>query len=379
MLASCLVCPAIYGQKVVTLTSDEPYVEWLGGRPEVDDHDVCLRLSFNEYENTLSVSLNSTNSILFAFHRGVVYDNVFRGLRRLRPERLPYKVDFEPSCVFRMSKDVKRELRPGAHTHSFRVWMEYNNMEPIQSTLSLPEDSIAQTFRISTSIQDVSIRLRDIFMLDRKGSAPRQWNKYLISLYQDLHAEYNIRIVRNPCKGEEDAVVALNERHRQASHDIDNLMAAFNNGEIRSIEELENFNDMRNSLLMRHMRDNTVTNCPELAEAQASYNICVDSLLQMRFTLSDNIRSELITGFGTENERIDAEGLLFRARQLDELTAQWQLETSKSNRLSIIQQCRKIIDEAYAMVIGHRLMTDGDYRAMNIFNQAREHFLRTCK
>ena len=83
-----MACCLSYGQKVAVVRNSVPYMEWLGGKPEVDDRDMRLCLAFDEDRNTLTVSLNSTNSLLFAFPRGVLYDNAFHGGNKLKAEHL---------------------------------------------------------------------------------------------------------------------------------------------------------------------------------------------------------------------------------------------------------------------------------------------------
>lgn len=375
----CLACPLLSGQKVVAVKDSEPYMELLGGKPDMDERDLRLCFSFDEDENTLTVSLYSSNSMLFAFPRSVLYDNAFHRGSKLRPERLPYKADLAPGAVLRISGPVRRSLRPNKKTHSFRAWLEYDRMDPVSTGFAIPSDSLVQVFRVSPSVQDVAIRLRELLFLERKGSSPSKWNKFNLTEYEDLNLEYTVVIARNPCRGLDGKIAEVNDIHAQASADLAALAAEFPDGMTRSLDGLALFQGSRNELLAKYARMDAATPCPKLSEAIGSYNACVDSLINMTCIIPDEFKNELVTSLDPTVKRIDAEGLLYRARMLDELTAQWQLETSKSAKLSIRQQCEKLIDEASALAIGRKVVTDGDRKALNVFVQAKEYYTKVCK
>lgn len=379
LLAICMACCLSYGQKVAVVRNSVPYMEWLGGKPEVDDRDMRLCLAFDEDRNTLTVSLNSTNSLLFAFPRGVLYDNAFHGGNKLKAEHLPYKAELAPGTVVRISGPLRRSLRPNVRAHAFRAWLEYDRMDPVPVESKIPSDSLVQVFRVSPSEQDVTIRLKDVFFLSRKGSSPAKWGKFKMTGYKDLNLEYTVVIERDPCRGMADRISAVNGMRAEASGELAALLKVFPNGVARSLDGLDEFQSRRNDLLAKYSRINEETSCPEYSKAVASYNACVDSLVNLTCRIPAEYKNELVTSFDPTVKRIDAEGLLYRARLLDELTAQWQLETRKSAKLSIRQQCDKLIDEAAALAIGRRVITDADRKALDVFIQAKDYYTKVCK
>ncbi len=378
-LIACLIGTAAYGQKNVVLTSSAPYVEWLGGKPDVDDNDICLRLVFDEDMNTLTVSLSSVNSIPFGFTRSVRYGTVFNSSRKLKPERLPYKVDYAPSSVFRLHRPVRRNIGHGCKNHSFKAWLEYDGMEPVPGKSVMPDDSLVQVFKVDPAKEKATVRVRDIFMLVRKGATPRKWNKFNITEYQDAHSEYEIVFSRNPCRGQDEQIAAMNALYQEVSGTLQTLSGSFPEGIALTLADLETFQNLRNKLLQRFTRKETETECPELQEAVDKYNLCVDSLLNMTCTLSEENKMEFVRNFESGVEGINSDNLLSYARQLDQLTASWRMEKSKAARQSIKLQCERIISEASKATIGRRIVTDEDRNALHIFIEAKNYYTNVCR
>lgn len=372
-------CCTALAQKEIIVSETEPYMEWLGGKPDVNSYDMRLYVGFNEDANTLTVSLSSMNAELFGFKHNIIYGNVFHGNRKLGFEKLPYKVELDPSTSLQLSKGLKRQIKPNAKMHNFQPWLEYDGMDAQKSSETFPSDSLVQTFRLEPSAQRVTIRLKDCFATERKGSSGKQWNKFSINYYKNLDAEYVIFIQRDPCRksaAQIDSVVAM---HRILSIAHDQLCASFPEGTAKSLQELETFQELRNDLLKSFSKMSANTSCSKLARAINEYNACVDSVLNMTCIIPEEYKSEIVTMIGTNVERIDADGLLYCSRMIDELVAEWLMEENRTAKLSIIQQCNKIIDNGTAMAIGRRVVTDADRKALEVFAQAKEHFRRTCK
>lgn len=382
ILCLCASFSATYGQKRVVVSASQPYVEWLGGTPDMDSHDMCLRISFNDSTSTLRVSLSSANSRLFAFHSGgLVYKDIFGCCRRLKPEKLPYRVTYDPTNRFFMTGYSRMTLGPGFKESILQSWIESSGATPVREEYTMPEDSLVQVFRIESPAKeiDMMLRLRDIFFIEHHGSSPAAMKRHYLANRKDLKTEYDVTVLRNPCFGKEEQIAAVKAGHRELSAAIDGLEKAYPEGKVFSLEDFEDFQDTKNRLLQSYAKMDNAADCPCLKDAIDAYNACIDSLLDMCCTISDDKRMEIVHNLGLDLQRVDAGWLYHCARQIDELTGQWRIEKSKAARLSIVKQCEKLIDEVGRSTLRHGLLNDDDRKALDSFIQAREYFYRTCR
>lgn len=371
-----------YGQKQIVVSSEKPYVEWLGGVPDADMRDLCLRVSFDDSTSTAKVSLSSANANLFGFNSGgIVYGQIFGCGRRLKTGRLPYKVEYDSSLKFILSGPSRKSLGRGYRETVFHSWLEYDGAMPVQSVTTMPEDSLVRTFSITDPGQEIKLRLRlrDIFFLERRGTRPAAAKKLYLSNYQDLHAEYDVTIQRNPCYGMDGRTAEINAKHKDISEAVKILSDSYPEGKVLSLEDFENFQGIKAGILQNFVKAEEDVSCPDLREAISSYNACIDSLLAMSCAISDEKRMALVRNLGLGLQRVDAEWLLHCARQIDELTAQWRIETKKSVKMSIKMQCEQLIEEVTSSTIGRGIMNEDDRRALNSFIKAKEYFNKTCR
>lgn len=382
ILCLCISVSATYGQKRVVVSASHPYVEWLGGTPDMDSHDMCLRISFDDATSALKVSLSSANSRLFAFHSGgLVYKEIFGCRKRLRPEKLPYKITYDPSNKFFMSGYSRKSLGPGFKETILHSWIESSGATPVSEEYTMPEDSLVQVFKVESAAKeiDMMIRLRDIFFIEHRGSSPVAMKRHYLASYMDLKTEYDVTVLRDPCFGKEDQIAAVKARHKEASVAIKGLEKTYPEGKVLSLDDFEDFQSTKNTLLQNYTKMDGATDCSCLKDAIDAYNVCIDSLLNMCCTISDDKRMEIVQTLGLDLQRIDAGWLYHCARQIDELTAQWSVEKSKAAKLSIVKQCERLINEAGMSTIRHGVLNDDDRKALNSFIQAKEYFYRTCR
>lgn len=373
------LCCTAMAQKTVVVSEEFPYTEWIGGKPEINSYDLLLSISFKEDSNTLQVALSSTNSLIYGFRHNIVYGNVFTGCRKLGFQKLPYKVDVDPNSRLKMSKGVKKQLKPNVKQHNFNPWLEYDGMEALKEADIFPSDSLVQHFKVEPSNYHVSIHLGDCFFISRDGTTGKGGSKFSIEHMKSLLNEYDILVVRDPCRKSRAQIDSVQAMHGILSIAREQLEISFPDGTAKSLQELESFQMLRNDLLKSHYKTSMTTGCPELAEAVNSYNACVDSVLNMVCVIPDEYKAGIVLQLGTGAERVDANGLLYCSRMLDQLVAEWQIEKNKTARLSIVQECRKLIDSGTAMAIGRRAVTDADRKAIDVFAQAKEHFNKVCR
>lgn len=366
-------------QKQVWLTGTEPYRASLKASAYSAGDDTRLCISFNEDENTLTVSLKSESVMLFAFRDAVIYRDVFKGCNRLRPDLLPYKVTYDTDNVIRMRGYVKRMLGRRPRHHLFSPWIACSSMDAVKAVCTMPEDSLVQVFKINPAVTNVTVRLSDIMVLKRKGPSKSAWKKMFITEYDNLNTEYDITIARDACRGKDDQIAAVAALHKELSSEVKSLVGVFPSGVANSLQGFDEFNEIKGRLLSKFIKKDTVTTCSTLRAAIKGYNKCVDSLLAMTCTISPELRGEFVNTLDPGDKDIDAQAVLNLARQLDELTSRWNITSGRSGRLDIRQRCDRILKDAERLIVGHRMMTEEDYRAVDLFRQAREYYLSTCK
>lgn len=366
-------------QKNVWLTGDEPYLDGLQIQPDSTENDVRLKIEFNEQDNVITVSLVSEKNQLFAFHGPVSYKDVFKCCRKLMPHKLPYKVNLEDGNSFKMTTATKKSLGKHSGKHIFRPWIGVEGANQSKSEIKLPEDSLVSVLKVAPTQSNLVIRVRDIMVIRHKGATPKAWKKYEISYYTPLNAQYDITLVRNPCLGKKEEVVKTDSIHTRLSEAISSLKESFPGMEARTLESFDNFYAIWSGLVKEFPYRDTTVQCGDLLSAIRSYNSAVDSLLNLSCTVSESARGTVVSSLDGNSRRIDAPSLLYRARQLDELAAKWSLVSTKSEKKDILQRGARIIDEAAELTFNRLLISESDHKAMELFRQAKDYFIRICR
>lgn len=366
-------------QKNVWLTGDEPYLDGLQIQPDSTENDVRLKIEFNEPDNIVTVSLVSEKNQLFVFHEPVLYKDIFKCCRKLAPHKLPYKVNLEDGNSFKMTSATKKSLGKHPGKYVFRPWLGIEGAKQAKGEIKLPEDSLVGVLKVDPTQSELIIRIRDIMVIRHKGATPKAWKKYEISYYTPLNAQYDITLVRNPCLGKNEEVVRTDSIHTRLSAAISSLKESFPGMEARTLESFDNFHSIWSGLVRKFPYRDTTVQCGDLLSAIRRYNSAVDSLLNLSCTVSESARGTVISSLDGKNRRIDAPSLLYRARQLDELAARWSLASTKSERKDILQRGAKIIDEAAELTLDRLLISESDHKAMDLFRQAKDYFVRICR
>lgn len=386
-LASCI---NLFAQKTPTpeatptlksciLHNHEVYSETLRLAPDTTEHDLTLTFSLDSSCSTLTVSISSKKNELFVFYRDVTYGDVFSCCRKLKTEKLPYKVSADPSVKFRMAKKLYKTLPGKRRKYQFHQWIQYENMELIPTAFLMMSDTITQKFKLDANTTKASITLRDIFVLEHNGATPSQWNKMQIVTRKDFNTQYTIEIKNDPCYGEDSLIQSITSAHSQLSTLLTQLIVSFPDGKTTSTDLLEYFHNQRSTILRQYPKRAINTSCPELQNRLDQYNRCVDSILGLQCHLSVEAKESIVAIQTAASKRIDPNDILFKARKIDELVALMQLAKTSSERINYKQQCEKIIKETNNQIVGKAISNDEERRALEVFQQASNYFRKNCK
>ena len=206
LLSSCFWLFGLQAQTVRTISVAQgaSYTDHISLKEDVKDMDLMVKFVFSEENNTLTVTLISYRS-LFAFWDDVHYKPLIKG-RTLRPDQLPYVVEYEPKDKFKVTKLFRATVPQPKEDFYFRRWIEYEGMQPAPQEYKMVNDFIAQTFDIQNKRTQVKVKLRDVFLMDKIEK--KKYNLYEIPLGRDLDMEYQVTIQRNPCFGLDEDLTA---------------------------------------------------------------------------------------------------------------------------------------------------------------------------
>lgn len=358
--------------KSIAVSQGVSYTDHVSLKPDAKDMDLMVKFVFNEADNTLSVRLISYRS-LFVFWDNTSYKQAIRR-RWIRPSRLSYVVSSNLEDRFRLTKTFRNELPKPYKKHIFKKWIEYEGLQPTDTTLQMVNDYIEQTFNIQNKRTNVTVRLRDLMFMDevrQKGTA----SYYEVSYGKDLNTEYQITIQRDPCFGLEADLDAASQSLADLQKSYNSFNSRFGSRKVTSQESLTLFENMKNTLLIQFPVRTADSPCPDLQDTWNQYNQLIDSISQMTCTL------QTVGELGSEHagsEGLDAAKVFSRARQIDEMVSRWMLSTDTTERKDIVQLCEQIIKEINSAIKSRSVSTDDQRRAVQVFRDAERYFKITC-
>lgn len=378
--------------RVFSLSPDTAHVDSLTLPTADGAASITMTFTYNQAEGTLNVKMES-DKILHVFRRDVKYGDVIHNRflifkpRRLNIFKLPYEVDSPADADYKVSKAMKKALGSGSALKQYVMhqWDEVNGMKPIPvAKYAIINDYIEQTYKIDDSADNIAFTLHDVMLLTHNPKTPKKYNNYLIESLKDFNVQYMIILMRDPCMGMDKEKEDLSKAYDELSGAMKNLSTTFPNGIAQSVDQLKTFQDSRNELLKKYSHNDMQSECPDIQDLLTKYNACVDSLMGLTCSLSSELaaraaNSEMVMGLDGRSHGIDASGLLFKARQIDELVTAWKVSRNRKDRVAYKLQCEKIISDAEAQVVGKYAYTDEQKVAIKTIRQAIEYFNNTCK
>ena len=369
LLASCLSA-ALPAQivKTISVSNEVSYTDHISLGEDSRDMDVMVKFIFDEQQNTLTVSVLSYRS-LFVFREATRYSSVVK-CHRLHPDLLPYLAEAEPGSRFKLSRSLRKALPESRRDYVFKRWIEYEGLQPVPMDYKMVNDYIEQGFDILQKRNTVTVTLRDLYLLERKGNKP---DGYELLEGRDLNTKYQIEIKRNPCFGKEEDIAAA----RGLLDEIRTAFAAFKknygSGTVPNEEGLKIFGDTRRVLLTQFPVRKLTSDCPDLQRLTDQYNQYVDSIGVM----SVKVRAEG-EGFLDAGRDLDTKMIYSQARQIDKAVARWLVSKDDLERRDLVMQCLDIIKDVNDVLTRQKPKTAEDQQAVRVFRQAERYFRKTC-
>ena len=369
LLLLCISC-TLNAQTVkqIEVTGNAPYVDHISLIPGTTDMDLLVKISFNEPNNSLTVHLISYRK-LFAFQSDVRYSQVVRH-HKLRPNKLPYVVESDEKAIYKMTKALRKSIKP-KRKHVFSQWIAYEGLQPQPTEYKMVNDYIEQTFDILHEVADVSITLRDLLVMNEQDS--RKKTRYDLFFQTDLNRKYNISIKRDPCFGKEEAI-------QEFATQVENIKAGYTsldqkfgrNSNLNTPESAKIFDEMKALLMKQFPRKEGTSACPNIQANIEAYNKYVDAIekMQCKFQVLKKKKNAILD--------LSADYILTTARKIDNNTNKWLLSTDNIEKADLEASCNQAISLIETHVKQATHISPSQQDALNIFNQAKTYFRKTC-
>ena len=371
----CLATITMHAKTVKTITVADgvPFTDHIAMATDATDKDLMVKFVFDEKANTLTVSVLSYR-MLFVFWESTPYKGVI-SRRWVHTDRLPYVVTAEEGQHFRLTKPFRKSLTQPYKKHIFKKWIEYEGLQPQEKELKMLNDYIDQTFDIQNKRSNVTIRLRDVMLMD----ATRQKGintQYEIGFGKDLDTEYQINIQRNPCFGLEKDMESAKKSLEAVKKSYKSLKAKYGKGIVSSEEGLKAFNDLKATLTAQFQQINDSSACPDIQQCYTQYNLYADSLTSIKVSIAAPAESSEKL-LGTKGSEANAKIVLANSRLIDNKVALWLNSRDPSERQDIEETCQSIIKDTKLII---STLPAGHFKeTIKVFNQAEQYFKKTCR
>lgn len=373
LLSCCFWLLGLQAQTVrmISVSQETSYTDHISLKEDTKDMDLMVKFVFSEADNTLSVTLISYRT-LFVFWDNVHYKPLIKG-RKLRPDQLPYVVEYDPKDKYKVTKLFKATVPQPREDYYFRRWIEYDGLQPAPQEYKMVNDFITQTFDIPNKRNQVSVKLRDVFLLDKIEK--KKYNLYQIPLGRDLDMEYQVTIERNPCFGLDEDIAAAKGARESIQTSYASFFNRFGNGKTISSDMKKVFDDMKSTLLDQFKPKDIVSPCPEIQEAWDDYNNYIDSISSLKCIVQDPV--EVGTGGDYTPESLKI--LVSKAREIDKMVSRWLVSSDPIEKNDLVKRCNDIIEEVNTVYGKHPGHTAEQQQSIAIFRAAERYFKKTCK
>ena len=355
--------------RTITVAQGTSYTDHISLKPDSKDMDLMVKFVFNEDANTLTVTLISYRS-LFVFWDNVHFKPLIKR-RKLRPAKLPYVVAFDPADKYYVTKLVKASIPQPRKEFIFHRWIDYDGLQPAPIEYKMENDFIAQTFDVMNKRTQVSVTLRDVFLIDK--TEKKKYNRYDIPFGRDLNQQYQITIERNPCFGLETEVEGAQKALESVTQSYTSLKNKYGTGIVASQESKKIFDEMKATVQNQFQPKDVQSPCPDVQTAWDQYNQYVDSIAAMKVVVEG---PKGVGGGGLSPD--DLKILMIKARQIDQTVSRWLVSVDPIEQQDLITQGQGAI-KAGNDLIGSRTGTTAEQkRVLATFRAAERYFNSTC-
>ena len=328
-----------------------------------------VKFVFNEDANTLTVTLISYRS-LFVFWDNVHFKPLIKR-RKLRPAKLPYVVAFDPADKYYVTKLVKASIPQPRKEFIFHRWIDYDGLQPAPIEYKMENDFIAQTFDVMNKRTQVSVTLRDVFLIDK--TEKKKYNRYDIPFGRDLNQQYQITIERNPCFGLETEVEGAQKALESVTQSYTSLKNKYGTGIVASQESKKIFDEMKATVQNQFQPKDVQSPCPDVQTAWDQYNQYVDSIAAMKVVVEG---PKGVGGGGLSPD--DLKILMIKARQIDQTVSRWLVSVDPIEQQDLITQGQGAIKAGNDLIGSRTGATEEQKRVLATFRAAERYFNSTC-
>lgn len=373
VLISWLWLCGIHAQTIRTISVGQgaSYTDHLSLKEDVKDMDLMVKFVFNEEANNLTVTLISYRT-LFVFWDNVHFKPLIKG-RKLRPDQLPYVVEYNPKDKFKVSKLFKASIPKPTKEFFFNRWIDYEGLQPAPQDYKMVNDFISQTFDIQNKRDLVTVRLRDVFLMDKIEK--KKYNLYNIPLGRDLNLEYQITIMRNPCFGLDDELASAKKALEGITTNYATLSKRYGNRFVSTQETKNLLDGLKATIQDQFPRKSVDSPCKDIQETWNQYNLYVDSIAALKCEVESVESTVAASSFSPDGLKI----LMAKSRQIDIIVSRWLMSKDPIECRDLINQGRRIIDEVNAMIGKRTGSTAEQQKAVATFRAAERYFNSTCK
>lgn len=355
--------------KEISVSQAAPYTDHLSLKEDSRDMDLMVKFVFNEEDNTLTVNLISYR-MLFVFWDQVRYKPTFRG-RTLRPKMLPYVAESNPDERFRVSKVLKWSIPRPRKKYVFNRWNTYEGLQPVPQDYKIVNDYISQTFDILNKRNQVSLTLRDIFVMEHKG-----FKDYEIFFGKDLYTRYQVTIERNPCFGRDDERQRAQEAFNSIASAYSNFHDRYGSGQVMSNDGLSVFREVKDALTSQFPVLSVYSDCQEIQSLWDGYNQYAERIRKMSCKVASSTSAG---GGGEQHAGIQASNLLLKTRQIDQMVARWLNSRDPIERRDMVKNCEALIKQGNDDIHSQGVYTAEQRRAVSLFREAERYYIKVCK
>ena len=355
--------------RTITVAQGKSYTDHISLKPDSKDMDLMVKFVFNEDANTLTVTLISYRS-LFVFWDKVHFKPLIKG-RKLRPAKLPYVVTFDPADKYYVTKLVKASIPQPRKEFIFHRWIDYDGLQPAPIEYKMENDFIAQTFDVMNKRTQVSVTLRDVFLIDK--TEKKKYNRYDIPFGRDLNQQYQITIERNPCFGLETEVEGAQKALESVTQSYTSLKNKYGTGIVASQESKKIFDEMKATVQNQFQPKDVQSPCPDVQTAWDQYNQYVDSIAAMKVVVEG---PKGVGGGGLSPD--DLKILMIKARQIDQTVSRWLVSVDPIEQQDLITQGQGAIKAGNDLIGSRTGATAEQKRVLATFRAAERYFNSTC-
>lgn len=357
--------------KHITVSQAEAYTDHISLEGDATDKDIMVKFVFDEAANQLTVSLIS-HRMIFVFREDVRFKPLIKG-RRIRPDLLPYVVNYDPSERYHISKLFKATVPKPRKQYVFHRWIDYEGLQPAPQEYAMVNDYISQTFDILKKRNSVVIRLRDV-MLMNDVSKHLDKRRFEIPFGRDLYTEYLVDIQRDPCFGMDEDITSAKTALEGIRKSYHTMQRRYGSGIVDSQESLTAFENMKEQYAEQYPRKDLQSPCSDLQQIWNTYNAYTDSIAHIKCrVVSSGGGSSKIAGDG-----ISARMLLTKARQIDAAVSRYLLSTDPIQRRDIIIQTENTLKNVRAAIDSQGVYTAEQRQALAVFREAERYFRNNC-